>query len=196
MQPSSRNVLIAVAALVLFGGGVGLGWVLKPDQVKIEEKVKVVEVEKQVVVVQEKVRVETVRIKDTQVAERYHREKMTSPDGTVREVEDRNIDAVSKETTHDVQVKIVEVEKQVVVDRTVDRVVKVDPVLAQWRAGLMAGVAPRLDNPPATAIVAGLEVEKRIVGPVWAGVWVTGGSPVQQFSLTNVSGGIKLAVEF
>jgi len=196
MQPSSRNVLIAVAALVLFGGGVGLGWSLKPDQVKIEEKVKVVEVEKQVVVVQEKVRVETVRIKDTQVAERYHREKTTSPDGTIREVEDRNINAVSKETTHDVQVKVVEVEKQVIVDRMVDRVVKIDPVLAQWRAGLMAGITPRLDNPPATAIVAGLEVEKRIVGPVWAGIWVTGGSPVQQFSLTNVSGGIKLAVEF
>ncbi len=196
MQPSVRNTLLALAAVVLFGGGALTGWSLKPDQVKVEEKVKVVEVEKQVVVVQERVRVETVKVKDTSVTERYHREKTTSPDGTIREIEDRNIDAVAKETVREEKIKLVEVEKQVLVDRVVDKVVRIDPVLAQWKAGVLAGVAPRFDTPSNTAIMAGLEVERRLAGPVWVGVWVVGGSQIQQFSLTNVSAGIKLGVEF
>lgn len=196
MQPRNRNILIAVAALALFAGGVGLGWAVKPDVVRVEEHLKTVEVEKQVVVVQEKVRVEVVKVKDTSVVERYRREKTTSPDGTIREVEEKNIDTVSKEVVNKTEVKVVEVEKQVVVEKQVDKLVKVEPVLPQWRASLLAGAAPRFDNLATTPIMVGVEGERRIAGPVWLGVWVMGGSAVQQFQLTNVGGGLKLAVEF
>jgi hypothetical protein len=81
--------------------GVGIGWGIKPDQVRVEEKVRVETVEKQVVVTHETVRVEVVKVKDSQVVERFHREKTEtkSPDGTIvkKETEDRNVDTIVKE---------------------------------------------------------------------------------------------------
>lgn len=198
MQPQKRNIILGAVAIafIAFVGGGAVGWAIKPDQVRIEEKVRMVEVEKQVVVTQEKVRVEVVKVKDTQTVERYRKEKTTSPDGTIREVEERNIDAVSKETVNNTEVKVVEVEKKVEVEKQVDRVVKIDPVLAQWRAGLMVGASLQVDNIAKSPIMVGVEAERRIAGPVWIGVWAMAGSTVQQFQLTQPTAGLKLAVEF
>lgn len=154
-----------VVALVFGLGGAAGGWALKPDVVKIEEKVRVETVEKQVVVIQEKVRVEVVKVKDTQVAERYRKETTALPDGTVKTVEERNIDTVVKEKENSVQVKVVEVEKQVVVKQDVVREIKIDPVLPDWYVGAMGGVALLTPSP-----VAGIEAKRRIAGPVFGGV--------------------------
>lgn len=176
---------------------IGIG----PEKLKVEEKVKVVEVEKQVVVAKEVVRVEVVRVKDTQIVDRWRREKTETqtPDGTLtkREVEERNIDTVVKEKETKAEVKVVEVVKEVVVDR--EKVVekRIEPVLPNWHAGALVGAAPRFDQPLATPVMVGLEVERRVAGPVWLGGWAIGGSPVVGgFALTNVAVGLKVGMEF
>lgn len=176
----------AVVLLVGVLGGAALGWGLKPDVVKIEEKIKVVEVVKEVVVVQEKVRVEVVKVKDTQVVERWRREKTQSPDGTIKEIEERNIDSIIKEKENTVEVRVVEVTKEVVVEKLVDRVIKIDPVLANWHIGVMGGV-----QVPTIIPVVGVEAERRIAGPFWLGVWGTANT---QFNAGQA--GLKVAIEF
>jgi len=192
-----KAIPVVVALLV----GIGFGWWAKPDVVKIEEKLKVVEVEKQIVVQHETVRVEVVRIKDTTVVERWHREKTEtkSPDGTVvlKEVEDKNIDSIVKEKENNTEVKVVEVIKEVVVEKVVVQERVVTPMLAQWHLGVLIGTAPRFDSPTDTPLLLGVEAERRIVGPVFLGAWVMAGSPVVgAFKVTNAAVGLKVGVEF
>lgn len=181
--------LLPYAAVLVVG--IGIGWGVKPAQVRVEEKLKEVTVEKQVVVTQEKVNV--VHVKDTQVVERWHREKteVKTPDGTVtkKEVEDKNVDSVVHENTN--SVKVVEVEKQVVVvqDRVVEK--KVEPVLAQWHLGVLGGVSPQFS--PTIGVnswMVGGEVEHRVVGPLFVGVWGMGSTTGQGL------GGLKVGAEF
>jgi hypothetical protein len=176
-------LVVFVVALL---GGSALGWGLKPDVVRIEEHLKTVEVEKQVVVVQEKVRVEIVKVKDTQVVERFRREKTVSPDGTMHEVEERNIEAVVKETENNVRVEVVKVDKEVVVERQVDRIIKVEPVLPNWHIGVLGGTELLTPVP-----VFGIAAERRIAGPFWGGVW---GDVNTQFNRGQV--GLKVSIEF
>ena len=180
--------------------GVGIGWYVKPDQVRVEEKTKIVEVVKEVVVTQEKVRVEVVHVKDTTVVERWHREKTEEkkPDGTVitKEVEDRNIDTLVKEKENSETVKVVEVVKEVVVnlDVVVEKVI--EPVLHQWAVGLLVGVAPRFDNPASTPIMLGVSAERRILGPFLLGLQLQAGSPVTGFQVTNAALFVSGKMEF
>ncbi len=192
-----KAIPYAVVLLV----GVGAGWAAKPDVVKIEEKIKVVEVEKQVVVQHETVRVEVVRVKDTSVIERWHREKTEtkSPDGTVvlKEVEDKNIDTIVHDKENNTEVKVVEVIKEVVVEKVVVQEKVITPMLAQWHLGVLVGTAPRFDSPTDTPLLLGIEAERRIVGPVFAGAWVMAGSPVVgAFRVTNAAVGLKMGFEF
>ena len=187
-----------LAVLVI---GAGIGWALKPYQVRVEEKTKVVEVEKQVVVTHETVRVEVVRVKDTQVVDRWHREKTeeTRPDGTVvtKEVEDRNIDTVVHDKENTNEVKVVEVVKEVVVEKEVLVYKLSEPVLAQWHLGVLVGTAPRFDSIGETPILLGVEADHRFVGPVFLGAWVMAGSPVTGgFKVANAALGLKLGLEF
>lgn len=187
----AKVIIGAVLSVVLFIGGAGLGWALKPEVVRVEEKLKTVEVEKQVVVVQEKVRVEVVRIKDSQVAERYRKETVHSPDGTVRQTEERNIDTVVKEKENTVEVKVVEVEKQVVVEKQVEKLVKVEPVLPNWQVSLIGGI-----ELPTPMPVVGLSVDRRIAGPFWAGVAAQ--TTIQPEPFVPVRGQVtaKLGIQF
>lgn len=192
---------IVLIGLGIFGVGMVVGSFVKPDTVKVEERIKVVEVVKEVVVEHETVRVEIVRVKDTQVVERWHREKTEtkSPDGTVitKEIEDKNIDTLVKEKENSTELKVVEVIKEVVVTKEIEKEKIVTPVLAQWHLGVLVGVAPRFDVPSETPLLLGLEAERRLAGPVWLGAWVSGGSPlVGGFKLTNASVGLKVAIEF
>lgn len=193
----SLALALGFLAATALWAGIGIG----PEKFKVEEKVKIVEVEKQVVVVKEVVKVEVVRVKDTQIVDRWRREKTETqmPDGTLtkREVEERNIDTVVKEKETKAEVKVVEVVKEVVVER--EKVVekRTEPVLPNWHAGALVGAAPRFDQPLATPVMVGLEVERRVAGPVWLGGWAIGGSPVVGgFALTNVAVGLKVGMEF
>lgn len=205
MEITRNKAIVAAIALSLEGIAVGIGisYFLDfgPERVITEEKLKVVEVEKQVVVEKEVVRVEVVRVKDTQVVDRWRREKTETqmPDGTLtkKEVEERNIDTVVKEKETKAEVRVVEVEKQVVVEREKLVETKTTPVLPNWHISVLGGVAPRFDQPPLTPVMVGVEVERRAIGPFFAGGWVMGGSPVVgPFTLTNASFGIKIGAEF
>jgi hypothetical protein len=191
LGPKKLAIIDTIISIVLVGVGVYIGWSLKPDVVKVEEKVKVVEVTKEVVVEKEVVRVEVVKVKDSQVVERWHREKTEtkSPDGSVvtREVEDKNIDSIVKEKENSTEVKLVEVTKEVVVEKEVVKEKTVTPMLAQWKVGLMGGIAPQL---PAVSWAVGAEVDRRIVGPIWAGAWGLGTTSGQGMA------GVKVGVEF
>lgn len=174
LSPETKKILVAIAvtAVLCMGGGAALGWGLKPDVVRIEEKIKVVEVTKEVVVVQEKVRVEIVKVKDSVVSDRYRKTETITPEGAITRVEERNIDTVVKEKENTVEVKVVEVTKEVVVEKLVDRVIKIDPVLAQWRVGAGAGAQFLATDFPVPALIVGLHGEKRIAGPFWLGLYV------------------------
>lgn len=180
---------IAIAVIFLFGGA-AIGWALKPDVLKIEEKIKTVDVIKEVVVVKEVVRVEVVKVKDTQVVERWHREKKTTttPDGavTTTETEDKNIDSIVKEKENSTQVKVVEVEKQVVVEKIVQVEVSKTPVLKDWHVGVTGGTELLAPVP-----VFGVEAERRIAGPFFLGAY---GNFNTQFTRGQV--GLKVAIEF
>ena len=125
------------------------------------------------------------------MVERWHREKTEEkkPDGTVttREVEDRNIDSHVKEHETNTEVKIVEVEKQVVV--TVDRVVekKIEPVLPNWGVGVLVGTSPRFDSPAETPLLLGVSVDRRVLGPIFLTGQLQAGSPVTGFRIVNPS---------
>lgn len=196
-QLNSKAVLLPIACVV----GIAIGWFAHPQSVRVEEKVRTVEVEKQVVVEKEVVRVEVVHVKDTTVVERWHREKTEEkkPDGTVtiKEVEDRNIDSHTKERENSTTVQVVEVEKQVVVEKEKIVEKRIEPILPNWHLGVLAGVAPRFDSPLDTPVVIGIEAERRILGPIWLGAWGMGGSPVVGgFKVVNASVGIKVGLEF
>lgn len=191
LKEYAPKVLPYIAVLLI---GCAIGWGLKPTQVETKETVKVVEVEKQVVVQHESVRVEVVKVKDTQVVERWHREKteVKSPDGTVtiKDVEDRNIDSVVKEQQNNTEVKVVTVEKQVVVEKEVEKIKTVTPVLAQWHVGVLAGIKPQFLPTLGVSYAIGGEVERRIAGPVFLGVWGMGTTD------GTGMGGLKAGIEF
>ena len=186
-----KKILFVVLPIVAFLAGRFAG-PSAPE--RIVEKVRIQEVVKEVVVVQEKVRIEIVKVKDTQVVERWHREKTEtkSPDGTVvtKEVEDKNIDTLVTEKENNVEVKIVEVEKQVVVERQVVTEKIIDNQ-KRFKVGLLVGAHPDiLPVPQINSYAVGGEVGVRLLGPVWAGVWAVGTTKGQAL------GGLSLGVEF
>lgn len=182
-------VLATVTVLLV---GIGIGWSVKPDVVKVEEREKIVEkqvtteAQKELMSAFESLRVEMEKVRETQVVEKYHREELETrlADGTYTKkvTVDKNIDSHTKESERVVEVKVVEVEKRVEVVRTeyLDRVVEkekvVTPILAQWHVGVLAGVKPNLNPLTHGGLQLGIEVERRIVGPVFLGVQV-GASP-------------------
>lgn len=186
-EKAKKFLPFVIVAVVFLLAGAGLGWGLKPDVVKIEEKEKIVTVEKVVDRVVEKV-VE-VKVKDTQYVERWHTVKVTAPDGTVTETADKSKDAVIKEA--DNTVKTVEVIKTVEVEKVVTREIKIDPVLAQWRVGVSGGAQFLTAQFPAPVVVLGVEGERRIAGPIWLGVV---GSVNAQLSAFDIRA--KVAIEF
>ncbi len=171
--------LSKIAVYVAIGlGGLVVGRITAPESVRVEEKLKTVEVEKQVVVTVEKVQVQVVRVKDSAVQDRYRREAKTvnSPDGTVTvtETEERNIDTVVKETENKTEVKVVEVEKQVIIEK--EKIVEkiTTPVLPSWKVNAVAtSQIYNLSN-----VSYGAQVERRIFGPIWVGGIVTSGGQV------------------
>lgn len=196
-QTVNKFKLVLYPILLILG--VILGWYLKPEAVRVEEKLKVVELEKQVVVEKEKLKVEIIHVKDTQVVERWRREKTETqlPDGTItkRETEEKNIDTVVKEKTTDT--KVVEVEKQVVieVEKFVDRKVLIEPKLENWGVNVLAGVQPKL-NPLSTDLVLGVQAERRVAGPFWAGIWVQTVTPTNFSNLNAIQGGLQVGAKF
>lgn len=145
----------------------------------------------------ESMKTEISRVKTAQVNEKYRKweHEETKPDGSkTRDAgEERNIDSVVTETEKVVEVKVVEVEKQVVVVQTVEKVTEKirEPVLKNWRVSPMVGVGFDIKGGPQyNGVVYGAEAERRILGPIWLGVWGVGNTQIGGVA------GIKASIEF
>ena len=185
-----KNALIGVIALVVLIGAFAAGRYTAPESVRTVETVKVVEVEKQVVVVQEKVKVEKVYVQNE--AQAIHREEHTTtrPDGTVEVVKTEDINVTKVVTENNTQYVDRIVEKEVVKyeDRIVEKVKLVTMKKPDWMIGAMVGYD--FKNLDATKFVSGLHygahAERRILGPVFLGAW----------GMTNRDLGLSLSMEF
>lgn len=192
--------LVAVAVVCLLGG-IGIGWGAKPAVVQVHEVTKEVTVEKKVV---DEVAVQAEvdrRVKEITAQMDTHQVVVvvTKPDGTKTQTTttDTHSKQDTKDTTDQTKTQVVTVIKEVQVDHTVTVEKTITPVLAQWHLGILVGVAPRFDAPATTPIMVGIEAERRIVGPVFAGAWVMAGSPVVGgFNVTNAAVGLKVGFEF
>lgn len=168
-------------AVVLLVGG-ALGYMIKPANVRIEEREKVVVVEKEVIK-----EVEVVKwVKDTSVKDRTHTETTTTtnPDGssTSHTVVDTNVDTNTHETKD--TVKVVEVIKEVMVTKEVEKIVEAGK--ANWRINAMLGTQLSVVPLGVKGFVYGGEVDRRLFGPVWIGV----------YGLSNGTVGGKVGIEF
>lgn len=185
--------------------GVLIGWYVKPSVVRVEEKTVTVEkmIEKKVideVLVQAEVERRVKAIEST-LEKRIVRVVVTKPDGTKVEKETTDVKTATKETETEDKVKTVTVEKIVTVDRFVDREVivekKIEPVLPDWKVGILIGTAPRFDSPVDTPLLLGVEVDRRIAGPFSVSLWGMAGSPVVGgFKITNAALGLGAKMEF
>lgn len=186
----------AVVALLLLSGGFALGRFGQAEHVVYKEREKVVEVEKIVYVDREKVVEKVVTIDNTKT--RIVREEKTTklPDGTetTTKTEKIGVDKDVSNVATKVEEKLVYVDRDRVV--TVEKEVFVDKTkpMPDWRIGAMAGLNfPQLPGLVAgdsfdvlTHTVFGLQVERRIVGPLSVGAW----------GLSSGTGGLTLNLEF
>lgn len=185
----------ALPYLVVLAIGVAIGWEMKPDQYKVEEKIveKDKIVEKMVV---DEVRTQQEIAKRTAELEANYRKRVakltiTKPDGTKIEKEttvvEENTKVKEEETkkTDTVDTKKEVVEK--IVYRDVETVKVVTPVEPQWMVGLAVGFAPRFDNLGNSPLMLQVQARRHILGPFWLGLQVQAGSPVTVFNVTNAA---------
>jgi hypothetical protein len=198
--------IAALAALALFGGGYGLARYLTPNKVVTIDTTKEMEELKKLsqtlteVVEQNK----DFRTQISELKKSIHRETHTlqRPDGNVEttKVEDINVSQVVKEQ----EVKFVDREVKTTEIHYVDRVETKEVVKEKivegrkpdWALTALVGTsAPtKLDLTPPylNPLVVGGVAERRILGPVFVGVWAI----TQVQNPANVSGGIAVKAEF
>jgi hypothetical protein len=172
-------ILISVSGILLLVGSFILGRYTVVPKTNIEYVEKQVVVEKEVVKIVEVTKTIVERVHDSVTEKRVHKERTeeTRPDGTkiVRETEDINVEKVVK----DVDVKYVD--RTNTVEKQVDKEVKVEVIkivktpLPDWELAAKVGVnINNLLNPTlGSPVVVGAEIDRRIIGPFKAGVWVT-----------------------
>jgi hypothetical protein len=183
-SPIALCAWLSVAALAL---GFVIGRDTAPEAVRVEERVKVVEVTKEVLVVREKL----VEAKETHKAAETHTRRRvvekTSPDGTTERRIDEETGARSTESTVEVRYVDRVVEKFVDREVKVEAETKVEKVQPDWNVAATLGVAPLTLNPLAIqeSLVLGVEVRRRIIGPVSVGLW----------GQTNATFGLSLSLD-
>lgn len=168
------EALIAAGLLAVLGGVFAAGRYSapKPDVRVTEHVVYQDRVVEKVVTVTAKADTKTVVV---------YRDRTVKPDGTVHEQsEERTVDAAT-ETAHtdDAKAETSQTDTQ--------RTITITAAKPQWRVSLLAGASLRSPLLPVYGpLVLGVEVNRRLLGPLWVGLWAqTGGS-----------GGISLGIEF
>jgi len=140
-------------------------------------------------------------VRSSQVKESYRKweKEETKPDGTrlVDKGEEHNIDSVVKEEKTLTEVRVVEVEKQVVVTQTVNTETKtvtekiVESSPRNWRVSPMVGVGFDVKSGPTfNGVVYGASAERRVFKNVWVGAWGLGNSQIGGIV------GVKASIEF
>lgn len=157
-----------VVAVVAIGTAFAIGRATAPaPQMKVEERVaekahEQVTTTVEATATRDEAKVETVVV---------YRDRLVHVDGTVEEheVEHRGTDVQIHEEAKAAEVKV-EVRE---VERVVEKRVEVHTPPPDWRVTAMVGVdaSPlvRQGLPPALAL--GASVERRIIGPIYVGVW-------------------------
>ena len=191
-----RPLAAALTVVLVAVGSYALGRYGTPERVVVQEKVQIVEVERERVVVVEKEVEKKVYLQAE--SSRIHREshEVDHPDGTKERhlTEDINVDRVVKDV--EVRVVEVEVEKERVVEKEVEKRVLIEKTvpMPDWRVTALAGAnAPALPGllngnrfDTLEHMAFGAQVERRIWGPVSAGAW----------GLTSGQVGLSLSLEF
>ncbi len=196
-----RIACLVVAVACLAGGGV-IGRVTAPTpeaKVIVQEKI----VEKEKLVIDEKRMEEEITKRVAEIKKETDRHtvkhEVIKPDGTRETTTTTDTHSTTTEVKTEIKYvdRIVEREVTKYVDREVVKTVTIEPQLKQWRASLMAGVQPGLFPPTLQPWAVGAHVERRVAGPVWAGVWTMGNfstAPTPAFN--GLQAGISVGLEF
>jgi hypothetical protein len=183
------KITIALGLLLLSAFSFGLGRLMASERVEYREKIKVLTVEKEKVVFREKA-LETKTV-DREKSEKTTRKttEVERPDGTKEKTTEETTE--ENEVEKQIEVRYVDrvVEKQVEVVKEVEKEVEkiVEKPLPGWRLSPMIGL-----NVPGVLesglsdrqLVFGLEIQRRIVGPLSGGVWgLNNGTVGASFSL-------------
>jgi len=167
---SARNATIALAfAAVVFGAGFFLGRGKKRVEVREVEKVRTVEV------------VREVKVSDRATARNVVRRKTTSktPDGTTKTETVTTIGVTEREISTTSTAKTAE-------KHTERETARVESNPADWRVSALVGGQLKLSPISFNTLVYGAAVERRLLGPVWVGVW----------GISSGTAGVSLTLEF
>lgn len=186
LKPLGAGLL---AMLLLVVGGI-IGRTTAPVRIEERVQVKTVEVEKVRTEWKDVVITRTLYIKDSKKDTVKTEREIIRPDGTIErektERESRQTREQNQEATAQAQTDEQDQSRTTIQDVAADR--KVIPA-PEWTISAMVGVAPRADFMPPVGpppFVAGIHVQKKIVGPLVGGAWV----------LTNPSVGVSLGFQF
>lgn len=185
-----KAIVVVLAAVAIFVGGYASGRYVAPEKVVVTEKLVKVEVEKVVVQERTKTEVKVVRVQDER--RRLHKEETERKwaNGTQERkvVTDENVDKTVREQEIKYVDRQVVVEKEKRVEVAVEKEKLVERKRPDWRAGALVGYSlpvPELGL-GVSNLALGLEVERRIAGPISVGAW----------GLTSGQAGLMLNVEF
>lgn len=167
-----KYALIALGVLLALAGAFSAGRFSAPLQVETKEVERVVYKDREVV------KVVTVQAKaETKVV---YRDRVIYRDGTITEREVERTDTKTDTKTNTDRVAT----RDTIAERWSESKTTLRP---DWRVSVLAGASLQ---PPALTIagplVLGVEVNRRIAGGLWLGVWAT----------TYGAGGASVAVEF
>jgi hypothetical protein len=185
-----KTLIVSVVSVVLLVGAFLAGRYTTP--VKVQEKVveKVVVQEKIVTVEVDKKNTDEDQKKDTHTVVVVVKKK----DGSTITTETK--DTHADDQKHEVEIKYVDrvvnrvVEKEVTVTKTIDR------ILPQWSVTAKVGTTfnqlkPSLAPPYFQPLLVGVDVDRRILGPIWFGMW-----GLTDLKLNAISAGVAVKLEF
>ena len=165
------SVISAILCATLFVVGYGTGRYAVPAKIVTVEKEKIVTVEKQVIVTQTKTEIKVVTVKDTRVNVHRVTTDVHKPDGTTTTivVEDDHTNTHEGTGTNTNSVNnthVTDNHSTVTEKETVKTITNAAP---KWYFDVNAGWALNSNFSPSP--VWGVGVSRRIVGPIWIGVW-------------------------
>ncbi len=161
--------------------GFVLGATLHPQPAKVVTQEKIVYQDKVIY----KDKIVTVEVEKVKVVYHTEKVKITAPDGTVTE---KTVVDAKKDTDTKTDTTKTDTKKEYV-DRVVEKVVTVTNE-RRFKGGLLFGVSPDiLPIPKVNSFAIGAELDVRIVGPVWVGLWGMGTTKGQ--GLVGLSVGVE-----
>lgn len=165
------KLAIALGVTVALALAYAAGRYQAPTKVEYQEKIVKVET----------VKVVEVKVRGEETTKVVYRTRTKAPDGTVTETETERTDTKTKETTSGATDTTRKVDTDTRKTQTTTR--------PDYRIAALVGAPLRLDVAP--SLVYGFHAERRLLGPVSAGVWV-----LRDSKTSGVMVGLGVSVEF